>query len=60
MADYGPAMLLYIDPGAGSMLVQAILAGLLAVPFVLRSQLGRAVGRVRDLRRRRGAPAAEE
>jgi hypothetical protein len=53
-------MLLYIDPGAGSMLVQAVLAGLLAVPFVLRSQLGRAVERVRDLRRRRGAPAAEE
>ena len=23
----------YIDPGAGSMLIQAVLAGLLAVPF---------------------------
>ena len=38
---------LYIDPGAGSMLVQALLAGLLAVPFFLRSQIARVVDRVR-------------
>lgn len=38
---------LYIDPGAGSLLVQALLAGLLAVPFFLRTQIARIVDRVR-------------
>ena len=45
-------ILLYIDPGAGSMLIQAMLATLLAVPFFFRTQLARVVarlrGRVRD------------
>jgi hypothetical protein len=40
-------VLLYIDPGAGSMVIQAILAGLLAVPFMFRSAIGRAVARLR-------------
>ena len=40
-------MLLYIDPGAGSMVIQAVLAGLLAVPFMFRSAIGRAVARLR-------------
>jgi hypothetical protein len=40
-------MLLYIDPGAGSMVIQAILAGLLAVPFMFRSAIGRFVARFR-------------
>jgi len=44
----------YIDPGQGSLLIQAVLAGLLAVPFILRSQLARVVSRVRTLRRPRG------
>ena len=43
----------YIDPGQGSMLIQAVLAGLLAVPFILRSQIARVVARVRTLRRSR-------
>lgn len=37
----------YIDPGAGSMVVQAILAGLLAIPFLLRTQVSRIVSRLR-------------
>ena len=30
----------YIDPGSGSMLLQVILAGLLAVPFFFRRVIG--------------------
>jgi hypothetical protein len=37
----------YIDPGAGSMVIQAVLAGLLAVPFLLRSQIARLVRSIR-------------
>jgi hypothetical protein len=52
--------LLYIDPGAGSMVIQAILAGLLAVPFFFRTHIGRAVERIRAMRSRRGDPASTE
>jgi hypothetical protein len=41
---------LYIDPGAGSMVIQAVLAGLLAIPFFFRSQLTRIVNRLRNHR----------
>lgn len=37
----------YIDPGAGSMVIQAILAGVLAVPFFFRSHIGRLASRIR-------------
>ena len=40
-------ILLYIDPGAGSMLIQAVLAGLLAVPFFFRSHASRLLQRLR-------------
>lgn len=40
-------MILYLDPGAGSMLIQALLAGVLAVPFLFRSAISRAVDRIR-------------
>ncbi|MCC6619395.1 MAG: hypothetical protein IT341_10215 [Chloroflexi bacterium] len=40
-------ILLYIDPGAGSMLIQAILAGALAIPFFFRTQVSRLVRRFR-------------
>ena len=43
---------LYIDPGAGSMVVQALLAGLLAVPFFFRTHVRRAVDRARAWRGR--------
>lgn len=42
-------MLLYIDPGAGSMVIQAVLAAALAVPFFLRSHIARAAQRLREL-----------
>lgn len=50
----------YIDTGAGSMLIQAVLAGLLAVPFFFRTQVGRALDRVRGLRRSSGSSASDE
>ena len=37
----------YIDPGSGSMLLQVILAGILAVPFFFRRVIGDAWHRVR-------------
>jgi hypothetical protein len=37
----------YLDPGAGSLVIQAILAGLLAIPFFLRTQLSAFVRRIR-------------
>jgi hypothetical protein len=40
-------ILLYIDPGAGSMVIQAVLAGLLAIPFFFRSQAGRIINTLR-------------
>jgi len=42
----------YIDPGAGSMVIQAILAAVLAVPFFFRAQVGRFVQRIRNPRGR--------
>jgi len=33
-------LLAYIDPGSGSMLVQVVLAGILAVPFFFRRTIG--------------------
>ena len=32
-------VLIYIDPGAGSLLIQALLAGALTLPFVLRTKI---------------------
>jgi hypothetical protein len=38
----------YIDPGSGSLIIQAVIAAIIAVPIFLRSHIGRAV---RTLRR---------
>lgn len=40
-------LLAYIDPGTGSLVVQALIATLVAVPFFFRQQIGRAVRRLR-------------
>jgi hypothetical protein len=40
-------ILAYIDPGAGSMVIQAVLAAALAVPFFLRSHIARFIERIR-------------
>jgi hypothetical protein len=42
-------ILIYIDPGAGSMVIQAMLAAVLAIPFFFRTQIARVVGRFRRL-----------
>ena len=44
--------LIYIDPGAGTMVIQAILATVIAIPFFFRAQVTRAVQRFRELRGR--------
>lgn len=43
---------LYIDPGAGAMVIQAALAALIAIPFFFRAQVTRVVQRLRELRGR--------
>jgi hypothetical protein len=43
-------LLAYIDPGSGSMLLQVILAGLLAVPFFFRRTVADVWHRVRGNR----------
>jgi hypothetical protein len=45
----------YIDPGSGSMLLQVILAGILAVPFFFRRTIADVWHRVRG-----DEPAADE
>jgi hypothetical protein len=39
--------LAYIDPGSGSLIVQAVIAGIVAIPFFFRQQIGRFVRAVR-------------
>lgn len=39
--------LAYIDPGAGSLVIQALIAAVVSVPFFLRSQLRAVVSRLR-------------
>jgi hypothetical protein len=41
---------LYIDPGAGSMVIQAVIAAALAVPFFFRSRISSVVQRLRGNR----------
>ena len=45
----------YIDPGSGSMLLQVLLAGILAVPFFFRRTISDIWHRVRG-----GEPSTEE
>ncbi len=40
-------ILAYIDPGSGSLLLQAFVAGLLAIPFFFRRTIGGFVARLR-------------
>lgn len=50
---------LYIDPGAGSMVIQAVLAAILAVPFFFRTQVTRVVRRIRGRRDNGGRTATD-
>jgi hypothetical protein len=40
-------ILAYIDPGSGSLLLQALLAGLLSIPFFFRRTIGGFIHRLR-------------
>ena len=37
----------YIDPGAGSLVIQAIIAALVSVPFFFRNAIRQTIGRLR-------------
>jgi hypothetical protein len=37
----------YIDPGSGSLVIQALIAGLVAIPIFFRSQIGKLVRSLR-------------
>jgi hypothetical protein len=49
------SILAYIDPGSGSLLLQALLAALLSVPFLFRRTIGDVVRRLRGGARRDAA-----
>ena len=38
----------YIDPGAGSLVIQAIIAGLVSIPFFFRNAIRNTFGRFRN------------
>lgn len=40
-------LLAYIDPGSGSLIIQAVIATAVAIPFFLRHQIARLVRTVR-------------
>jgi hypothetical protein len=42
-------LLAYIDPGAGSLFLQAVIATILVVPFFLRTQVRRGIDRLRGV-----------
>jgi hypothetical protein len=37
----------YLDPGSGSLIIQAIIAALIAIPFVFRQAIRNAIARIR-------------
>ena len=43
-------LLAYIDPGAGSLFIQAVIATVLVAPFFLRTQIRRRLDRIRGVR----------
>jgi hypothetical protein len=57
-----PLFFAYIDPGAGSLVIQALIAALISVPFVFRSGVARVTRRARSLFRGRdhGATSADD
>ena len=40
-------LLAYIDPGSGSLIIQAVIATLVAIPIFFRTQIARIVNRLR-------------
>ena len=52
--------LAYIDAGTGSMVVQVVIAAIIAVPFILRTQLGRGANFVRGIFGRKGTEPTDD
>jgi hypothetical protein len=50
-------VLAYLDPAAGGMVIQTLVAAAVALPFILRSQLTRGLNRLRG---RSSEPANDE
>jgi hypothetical protein len=40
-------LIAYIDPGAGSLIIQAVIATVVAIPFFFRHHIGRLVRSIR-------------
>ena len=53
-------ILAYIDPGSGSLVIQALIAGMVAVPVIFRRQIGRIVHRLRGEETAVETPAASD
>lgn len=53
-------ILAYIDPGSGSLVVQALIAGLVAIPVFFRHQIARFVRSVRGQSDSREATANQD
>lgn len=47
------AWLAYVDPGSGSLIIQVLIAAIIAVPVFFRTQIGRLTARLRG-----GSPSA--
>ncbi|HYM52031.1 MAG TPA: hypothetical protein VEW45_00935 [Candidatus Dormibacteraeota bacterium] len=54
------SILAYIDPGSGSLLLQALLAALLSVPFFFRRTIGDVWHRLRHVKSDDTIPDAPE
>jgi hypothetical protein len=50
----------YIDPGSGSLVIQALIAGLVAVPIFFRRQISRIVHGVRGDGQQAPAPTSAD
>ncbi len=53
-------ILAYIDPGSGSLVIQALIAGLVAVPIFFRRHIARIVRTVRGQTEAAPEPAAQD
>ena len=47
----------YLDPAAGGMIVQTIIAAAVALPFILRAQISRGLARLRGSRAKNSSDA---
>ena len=51
-------LLAYIDPGSGSLIIQVVIATIVAIPIFFRAQIARVAGAVRG--RKEESPAVDE